>query len=290
MKKILVTGCNGQLGHCIRELSGGIKELDFIFKSSSELDITSEIKMQEIFISENFDYCINCAAYTKVDLAENEQDKAFEINAEGVRILSEYCKKGKTILIHISTDFVFDGTKTSPYTENDIPKPINTYGKSKLKGELYINQILQEYFIIRTSWLYSEYGHNFLRTMLRISENKTEIDVVSDQFGTPTYAKDLAEIILSKIIIEENKKFGIYHFSNDGIASWYDFAKTIFEFSNKKISVNAIDSIAYPTSATRPLYSVLDKSKIKGCLHLNPLNWKNSLKRAILNSTFKLNT
>ena len=184
------------------------------------------------------------------------------------------------ILIQISTDFVFDGEKKEPYTETDVAKPISVYGASKLQGEIEIKQTLETYFILRTSWLYSEHGTNFMKTMLRLAETRDEISVVSDQIGTPTYAGDLADVIL-KIISSKNTNFGLYHYSNEGVASWYDFAKAIFEASNLKIKLNAIKTEAYPTPAKRPFYSVIDKAKIKSILGIETPNWSESLLKAL---------
>ena len=180
------------------------------------------------------------------------------------------------ILIQVSTDFVFDGEKNEPYTETDVAKPISVYGASKLQGEIEIKQILETYFILRTSWLYSEHGANFMKTMLRLAETRDEISVVSDQIGTPTYAGDLADVIL-KIISSKNTNFGLYHYSNEGVASWYEFAKAIFEASNIEIKLNPIKTSAYPTPAKRPVYSVMDKTKIKSVLKTETLSWQDRL-------------
>ena len=281
MRNVLVTGSNGQLASCIKDLAKQYEDLDFIYTDYKELDICDLNQVNTFFKSnKKIDYCINCAAYTAVDKAESDVEKAFEINANGAKNLAIACSEFDAILIQISTDFVFDGEKNEPYTETDVAKPISVYGASKLQGEIEIKQILETYFILRTSWLYSEHGVNFMKTMLRLAETRDEISVVSDQIGTPTYAGDLADVIL-KIISSKNTNFGLYHYSNEGVASWYDFAKTIFEASNLKIKLNAIKTEAYPTPAKRPFYSVIDKAKIKSILGIETPNWSESLLKAL---------
>ena len=274
MINVLITGSNGQLASCIKDRAKQYKGLNFIYTDYQELDI-SDLNHVEGFFKANqkIDYCINCAAYTAVDKAESDVEKAFEINAQGPKNLATICNEQDTILIHISTDFVFDGEKTEPYTETDIPKPISVYGASKLKGEVEIQETLKKYFIIRTSWLYSEHGTNFLKTMLNLAKTRDEISVVSDQIGTPTYAGDLANVIL-KIITSNTRSFGLYHYSNEGVASWYDFAKAIFEASKIKIKTNPIKTDAYPMPAKRPVFSVMDKTKIKKEFNIEIPLWR----------------
>lgn len=280
---VLVTGSNGQLASCIKDLAGQYENLNFIYTDYQELDIC-DLKHVNTFFKSNpkIDYCINCAAYTAVDKAESEVDKAYEINAQGAKNLAIVCHEFDSVLVQISTDFVFDGQKTEPYVETDVAKPISVYGASKLQGEVEIQKILKEHFILRTSWLYSEHGNNFMKTMLRLAETRDEISVVSDQIGTPTYAGDLAQVILN-IVSSKNTNFGLYHYSNEGVVSWYDFAKAIFEVSNLKIKVNAIKTKAYPTPAKRPVYSVIDKTKVKSVLGIEILNWQDRLKRHLTN-------
>ena len=281
MKNVLVTGSNGQLASCINDLEKQYKNLKLIYTDYQELDICDLNQLNTFFKSNSkIHYCINCAAYTAVDKAETDVDKAYEINAQGAKNLAIVCREFDVVLIHISTDFVFDGQKTAPYNEADIPNPISVYGASKLKGEVEIQKTVKEYFIIRTSWLYSEYGTNFMKTMLRLAETRDEINVVSDQIGTPTYGGDLAKVILT-IINSKSTGFGLYHYSNEGVTSWYDFAKTIFEASNLKIKTNPIKSAAYPTPAKRPAYSVLDKTKIKKTLRIQAPFWSESLQKAV---------
>ena len=268
MTTVLVTGGNGQLASCIKDVEVRYDELKFIYTDYQDLDISDLNKVQSFFKSHQIAYCVNCAAHTDVDKAESETDRVFQINAQGAKNLALACKEFNVVLIHISTDFVFDGTKREPYTEEDKPNPISVYGASKLQGEIEIQKVLKAHFIIRTSWLYSEYGSNFMKTMLRLAETRDTINVVSDQVGTPTYAGDLAKVII-RIINIHSKDFGLYHFSNDGAVSWYDFAKAIFSISNTNVNVNPILTEAYPTLATRPKFSVLSKVKITEILKIN---------------------
>ena len=283
MINVLVTGSNGQLASCIKDRAKQHEGLSFIYTDYQELDICKLKDVEEFFTTNpKIDYCINCAAYTAVDKAETEVKKAFEINAKGAKNLALVCNEQGAVLIHVSTDFVFDGGKTEPYTETDIPKPISVYGASKLQGEVEIQKTLKKHFIIRTSWLYSEHGANFMKTMLRLAETRDEISVVSDQIGTPTYAGDLADVIL-KIINSKNTNFGLYHYSNEGQTSWYGFAKAIFEGSNLKIETTPIKTEAYPTPAKRPVYSVMDKTKIISSLKIEIPLWDEHIKN-ILNT------
>ena len=287
MTTILVTGGNGQLASCIKDVEKEYDDLNIIYTDHLELDICELNQIQTFFKSNpQIDYCINCAAYTAVDKAETEAEKAFEINATGAKNLAQVCNDHDAILIHVSTDFVFDGEKNEPYTETDVANPISVYGASKLQGEVEIQQALKGYFIIRTSWLYSEYGNNFMKTMLRLAETRDGISVVSDQIGTPTYAGDLAEIII-QIINTKTEKYGIYHYSNEGVASWFEFAKEIFKLTKNKIKVNPIPSIEYLTPAKRPKYSVLDKKKIIDVFKIDIPFWRESLKKVILQGTFQ---
>jgi len=280
--EVLITGSNGQLGKTVFALHQGnnYKALNFTFTTKATLDISNQEQVDRYFQSNNFNYCINCAAYTAVDRAEEEKEEAFLINAIGVRNLAEACKKYGVILIHISTDFVFDGSKNEPYSETDIPNPINVYGASKLQGERNIQSILENYFIIRTSWLYSEFGNNFVKTMLRLGAEKEELHVVNDQIGSPTYAQDLVEVVL-EIIISGNKKFGLYHFSNKGAISWFEFAQAIFKLGQISIKLNSIQTKNYPTPARRPKNSVLESLKIETAFKITTADWKNGLHQVI---------
>ncbi len=282
MKTVLVTGANGQLGKSIHRIASNYPELKFIFTDVADLDITNSEAVDVFFQSNKMAYCINCAAYTNVDKAEEEVDKAFLINATAAKNLAESCRNSRTVFIHVSTDFVFDGTKESPYTEEDTPNPLSVYGKSKLKGEAYIQEIWDKHFIVRTSWLYSEYGNNFVKTMLRLAETRDEISVVNDQIGSPTYAGDLASFLL-EIIDKSSKDYGLYHYSNEGSISWHDFAVEIFKQHKKAVRVVPILTGAYPTAAKRPAYSVLDNVRVKKELKTTPPFWSASLNEAKIN-------
>ncbi|WP_282134871.1 dTDP-4-dehydrorhamnose reductase [Seonamhaeicola maritimus] len=282
MKNILVTGGKGQLALCIRDLSIELKDSNFFFLDYDQLDITNEEEVKRFFKTNKVDYCVNCAAYTAVDKAESEKVMAKSVNELGAKYLAQACKVSNSVLIQISTDFVFDGEQSFPYKENDNSKPISVYGSTKLDGELAISNTFENYFIIRTSWLYSEYGSNFVKTMLRLGEEKSKINVISDQVGTPTYAKDLASVIMKIINNVNSMTFGTYHYSNEGVASWYDFAKTIFDECNVGVDVFPIETKYYPTPAKRPFYSVLGKEKIKKELTVDVPYWKDSLKKCLI--------
>lgn len=280
MIKALVTGGNGQLAQCLKEIVKYHDELDITFQDLPDLDITNKQKLESYFSNNELDYCINCAAYTAVDLAEEQSELAYAVNAKGPKYLAEVCQKHQVTLIHISTDFVFDGKKQTPYIETDAPNPFSVYGASKLQGERSIQETTEAYFIVRTSWLYSEYGKNFIKTMLSLSETLNEISVVSDQFGSPTYAGDLAEVLI-KIILSSSTNYGVYHYSNSGAISWFDFASEIFKQFGKKIEVKPIKTKDYPTAAKRPKYSVLDTTKIENNFDCTIKDWQVSLNKVI---------
>ena len=281
MTKILVTGGNGQLAQCLKDVVKNNDELDVNFQDLPELDITNIQQLVSYFSKNELDYCINCAAYTAVDLAEEQSDLAYAVNADGPKNLAEVCKKHQVKLLHISTDFVFDGKKQTPYIETDMPNPLGVYGKSKWQGERNIQEVMEDYFILRTSWLYSEYGNNFMKTMLKLSETRDEINVVSDQIGSPTYAGDLAEVLI-KIVLSSSTNYGLYHFSNSGAISWYDFAVEIFTQFGKKIEVKPITTKDYPTAAKRPKFSVLETTKIENNFDCTIKDWQGSLNKVIL--------
>lgn len=286
---VLVTGSSGQLGQSMRFIAPNYPQIDFVFCDSKTLDITNLENCNQVFDQYKPNFCINAAAYTAVDKAESEPEKAFAINVTGAKNLAEVSKKFDTILLHISTDFVFDGNRdvTSsavemPYTEIDIPNPTGVYGQTKLDGEKAIQNIWNKHYIIRTSWVYSQFGNNFMKTMLRLASERDTISVVNDQIGTPTNAVDLAEDLV-KIILTDNRQpttdnFGIYNFSNEGQCSWYDFAKKIFEINNISINLLPIPTTSFPTPAKRPSFSVLDKSKIKTVFGIEINNWEESLR------------
>lgn len=275
---VLVTGANGQLGQALQVVAPKHENLQFYFAGSQDADITNPESLKAIFGKVKPDFCINAAAYTAVDKAESEPYKAHSINVEGAKNLAEVCKQNGTTLLHISTDFVFDGQKKSPYTEKDTTNPQGVYGLTKLQGELEIQKILPEHFIVRTSWLYSEYGNNFMKTMVRLAGERDSISVVDDQMGTPTNANDLAGALI-QLILSGVREYGIYHYSNEGEATWHDFAKKIFEVNNITIDLHPIPTSAYPTPAKRPNYSVMDKSKIKRAFGLEIMEWDKSLIR-----------
>jgi len=273
---ILVTGAAGQLGKCLQIAAKAHPNYHFSFKNSTDLNIASAEAIETVFSSQKFDYCINAAAYTNVEQAESETEKAFLINAEAVKNLANACKKYQIKIIHISTDYVFDGEKESPYTERDRVNPINVYGASKLKGEQYIQEILETYYIVRTSWLYSQYGHNFFKTILQKNQEGTTLNITTEQKGNPTNANELASLILH-IIKSNNNNYGVYHFSNLKEATWYDFAKKIIDLSpQSQVVLNASNS--YKTKAKRPLNSCLDKTKVISTFEISILPWGESVK------------
>lgn len=274
---VLVTGANGQLGQSLQYISSQYPNLEFHFYASSELDITNEFNIKEVFSLIKPNFCINAAAYTAVDKAEAETEKATLVNVTGAKKLAKVCNEFATTLIHVSTDFVFDGLKDSPYTEEDATNPQGVYGKTKREGEIEIIKNLKHYFIVRTSWLYSSFGNNFMKTMLKLSKERDKLNVVNDQIGTPTHAVDLAQA-LAKIVLSGSQNYGIYHYSNEGSASWYGFAKEIFNINNTIIDLNPIPTSEFPTPAMRPKYSVLDKSKIKAEFDISINGWDHSLK------------
>ncbi|AXT18591.1 dTDP-4-dehydrorhamnose reductase [Flavobacteriaceae bacterium AU392] len=279
---ILVIGAKGQLGETIRRMATEEQEFIFHFVTKAELDITNEDIIHEFFKENKFRYCINCAAYTNVKEAEKYPKLAYEINAEATKTIANACKTNNTILIHISTDYVFNGESKKPYLETDITDPINEYGKSKLKGELYIQEILENHIIIRTSWLYSEYGNNFVKTMLKLADEKEELNVVDYQIGSPTYTGDLAKAII-KIISLDKQEFGVYNYCNSGQTSWYNFAKTIFRIKNLKLKINPVEFESSLEILKRPVFSVLDYTKIKKTFSVEIPYWKDSLKIMISN-------
>ena len=278
MMNILVTGGDGQLARCIKDIASN--ELNFIYTDYLELDITCLSSLESFFKAHPIAYCINCAAYTAVDEAESHPEVAFNINETGAKNLALVCKKHDTILIHISTDFVFDGTKSTPYTELDSPNPLGVYGASKLQGEKHIQSILSKYFIIRTSWLYSEHGHNFVKTMLRLFQERDLIKVVDDQIGSPTYAGDLA-LFIHRIIALKSTHYGLYHFSNLGATTWYGFAKAIQSVSKSTTEVVAVPTSEFPTKALRPNYSVLDTTNTQEVFGIEIENWEKRLSKVV---------
>lgn len=283
MYNILVTGSNGQLGNELRLVVDEKDKINnYFFTDVADLDITNKNDVSNFFVTNNIDIVVNCAAYTNVDKAEDDKEKADLINYIGPKNLAEVCRERNGFLIHISTDYVFDGTKNTPYTESDETKPLGVYGETKLKGEHAIINSGCEYVIIRTSWLYSSFGKNFLKTMQKLTAEKESLKVVFDQVGTPTYAGDLANVIHT--IIQNNDseiKNQIYHFSNEGVCSWYDFAVAINEAFGHNCNVLPCHSNEFPSKVTRPSYSVLDKTKIKKSYGLESIYWSYSLYKCI---------
>lgn len=280
MLKILITGSNGQVGSELKALSTSYnKQYTFTFIDRSVLDMSDSNAIKDYFKDKTFDAIINCAAYTAVDKAESESVLAEKINHEAVATLARIAKEKNISLIHISTDYIFDGKNYRPYIESDPAGPVNIYGKTKYLGEEAILSISPiNSIIIRTSWVYSRFGNNFVKTMLRLGRERDVLGVIFDQVGTPTCARDLAKMILDVIPKIQNTTPEIYHYSNEGVASWYDFAKAIFEFSNISCIVNPITTAQYPTPAARPNYSLLDKTKIKNDFGITIPYWKDSLK------------
>ncbi|KFE99243.1 dTDP-4-dehydrorhamnose reductase [Chryseobacterium formosense] len=281
MKKILVIGGNGQLGNCIRKIASDFEnQYEFTFTDSQTLDITNRDQINDFFYDLKPDFCINASAYTAVDLAEKEEEKAFAVNAEGVGNLAEACADYKTVLIHVSTDYVFDGETNLDYSEDDFTNPIGVYGKSKLTGEELALENNPKTIILRTSWLYSEFNKNFVKTMLNLFSQKDELGIVADQFGQPTNANDLAEAIMT-IIEKPNKIFGVFHFSNYPETTWFEFAKKIAEFSKSSVKLNALTTDQYPTPAKRPKRSTMSLDKIEKIYNIEPKHWENSLEDCV---------
>ena len=286
---VLVAGAGGQLGQSLHFIAPNYPEIEFIFCNSSDLDISNLETVETVFTQYKPQYCINAAAYTAVDKAESEPEKAHLINVLGSKNLALACNQIGATFLHVSTDFVFDGTATKPYLERDNTNPTSVYGQTKLDGELVIQEICAKHYIVRTSWVYSQFANNFMKTMLRLASQRDTLSVVYDQVGTPTNAVDLAEILIHIIKTDNqqsgsNNRFGIYNFSNEGSCSWFDFAKQIFENNNVIIALSGIPSSEYPTPAKRPSYSVLDKTKIKTVFGIKIKSWQESLKNTILST------
>ncbi len=277
---IIVFGASGQLGQCLKYVAAKKNITNISFLPEEKADILNKELLAGIFADEMPAYVINCAAYTAVDKAEDEVDLARKINRDGPANLAALCRPRQSTLIHVSTDFVFEGTIPKLLTETDQPKPLNIYGLTKLQGEAAISGTIHKYFILRTSWLYSEYGNNFVKTMLRLGQERDEVGVIADQIGTPTYAIDLAETIFN-IIESGSEEYGIYHYSNEGTASWYDFAKAIFDISGTVVKLKPVKTTEYITKAARPAFSVMDKTKIKNTFALDIPYWRDSLEVCI---------
>ena len=280
MKRILVTGANGQLGQSILEQSKNYKEIECFFVTRNELDITNEELINHYFEDKSFDFVINCAAYTAVDKAEDDQENAYLVNAKATEFLAKITNEKGIPFIHVSTDYVFDGTESVPRLETDQTNPLGVYGQTKLDGENLALENNPKTIILRTAWVYSRFGNNFVKTMLRLFNDKDSISVVADQIGSPTNAIDLADAILT-IVSKDDLTYGIFNYSNEGECSWFEFAQKIKEFSNSTIEINPVPTSAYPTKAKRPAYSLLDKSKIKEVYQLDIPTWEDSLKEEL---------
>ena len=281
-KVILVTGATGQLGSEIQALSNAYTDYAFIFATRKDFDLGNLCKLEDAFDKHKIDVIINCAAYTAVDKAESDFEMANAVNHKGVSLLAKIAKNRGISLIHISTDYVFNGQSCKPYLESDLTDPQGVYGQTKRDGEKAIVEVgTKNTIIIRTSWVYSSFGNNFVKTMLRLGKERDELGVIFDQVGTPTYAHDLAQCILDIIPNLKNESPEIYHYSNEGVCSWYDFAKAIFEMSEIVCQVNPIETSQYPTPAARPHFGVLNKQKIKSDFSVAIPYWRDSLKDAL---------
>lgn len=280
MTTTLIFGASGQLGHCLKKVTEEKNIQGFIFPDEKEANILDEAALQNLFEKHQPAYIVNCAAYTAVDKAEDDVDRARQINRDGAENLAKLAKKFNSVLIHVSTDFVFEGNVPQLLTETDAANPINVYGLTKLEGEQVIAEQTDKYFTLRTSWLYSEYGNNFVKTMLRLGSERPELRVIADQVGTPTYAVDLAETIVT-IITSGSTAYGLYHYSNEGVTSWYDFAVAIFDIAGKQTSVLPVTTAEYITRAVRPKFSVMDKTKIKDTFKIKIPYWRESLVKCI---------
>jgi dTDP-4-dehydrorhamnose reductase len=286
---ILVTGSNGQLGSELQFLAVQFPQFKFIFVDVADLDITDAKAVTRFFNQHNIHFCINCAAYTAVDKAETDIALCRKINATGAANLAKACANIQAMLVHISTDYVYHNRQNTPFKEGDTTSPKGMYAKTKLEGDLKVLKINPLTIVLRTSWVYSTFGHNFVKTMLRYGKERPEMRVVFDQIGTPTYARDLAQAILEILAKVESKEVaiaaaqGVFHYSNEGVTSWYDFAHAIFEIAQINCKVIPIETAAYPTPAKRPPFSVLNKGKIKAVFGIEIPHWKDSLKKCMEN-------
>jgi hypothetical protein len=280
-KYILVTGANGQLGHELQNVLNQRDDITTYFTDVEELDITNKESIHDFFKDLQIDYLVNCAAYTAVDKAEDDIDFCQKLNADSVKLLAEACKEKGAKMIQISTDYVFNGENDKPYLESDPPAPCSIYGITKLEGEKNMQELLPDAIIVRTAWLYSPYGHNFVKTMLHLGKTRESLNVVNDQWGTPTYALDLAHALIA-IIDAPHWEPGIYHYSNEGTTTWFDFAVSVHRHAGiTSCAITPCSTAQYPTVAHRPRYSVLSKEKIKKTYKISIPNWEESLKHCL---------
>lgn len=277
---ILVLGGTGQLGQCLSKVASQRNITSITFADEIVGNILDIDVLEKLFSQEKPTYVINCAAYTAVDKAEDEIELSRKINRDGAENIAKLCVKYNSTLLHISTDFIFEGNIPSLLNEESPAEPISVYGLTKLEGEKAIIDVLDQYYIVRTAWLYSEFANNFMKTMIKLGTDRDSLGIIADQVGTPTYGVDLAGALLD-IIASEGNAFGIYHYSNEGAISWYDFAQAIFELANIEVAVKPLKTSEYPTKATRPAFSVMDKSKIKNTFGITVPYWRDSLKVAI---------
>ena len=280
MQNILVTGSKGQLGNEMQVISKKYSSFRYFFTDVDELDITDKEKIEQFIVCNKINFIVNCAAYTAVDKAEDDEKTAYLINHDAIKNIGETASKNNVKVIHVSTDYVFDGTNHVPYTEDMPVSPTSIYGKSKLAGERILTEVCPQSVIVRTSWLYSAFGNNFVKTMMKLGRERDSLNVIFDQIGTPTYAADLAEAVM-KIISFEKWFSGIYHFSNEGVCSWYDFTKTIHRLAKIDCKVNPIETKDYPVRTPRPFYSVLNKAKIKSTYQIEISHWEESLEKCL---------
>jgi dTDP-4-dehydrorhamnose reductase len=287
--KILVTGAHGQVGQELKSLVPQFHDFDIVFVDVQDLDITDPVAVQQYFAEHRFDYCINCAAFTAVDKAETEKDLAYKVNVEGVKNLVTSCLIHSTQFLQLSTDYVYHNNQNTPFKEGDPTNPQGVYASTKLQGDEIALQILPSSMIVRTSWVYSTFGNNFVKTMIRLGKERDKLDVIFDQIGTPTYAYDLALAMLTIIqkveigVFEKSTLAGVFHYSNEGVTSWYDFAKAIFRIENINCKVNPIETVDYPTPAKRPPFSLLNKHKIKTTFAIEIPHWEKSLAKCLEN-------
>jgi dTDP-4-dehydrorhamnose reductase len=282
MNKVLVFGGRGQLGSCLKAVAQSRSYAGLSFPEGEHGDILNVTGLEALFQSEKPAYVINCAAYTAVDKAEDEIGPARQVNRDGAENLARLCNKHGATLIHVSTDFVFEGNLPQLLTEDMDTNPGNVYGLTKLEGEQAIALSLERFFILRTSWLYSEHGNNFVKTMLRLAAERDELKIIADQVGTPTYAIDLANAIID-LINSNSEAYGVYHYSNEGVASWYDFAKAVFDLNKSEVKLFPLTTSEFPTKATRPAFSVMSKNKIKKTFGMEIPYWRDSLAICIAN-------